>query len=447
MAKGNILNIQLNQSAGFFRLKTPHNGISGLRSIMKTAASQDDASPDYYLYEYRKPIALGDDELKYSLCVFKYSSDSPLFVEEVKEFKEFHVGYLLIVEYGDYISVLKRGVNDLSELMEQLSNIDSEILCNSFIDSSTSIERLAMYNLDASDSAIRAKSVEGLDLRQSFSGYGANRNLLKAVRVSSSPKKRRSVTTGTSFVSETGRKIRVDDYVRWVKNTLDLIKGYSPHKTFLDVFAQSINYAAYKDKLIPVSILFYQDKLLEDIESGQITEVYFQRRDGEYPINISVRLRLFERCLSIKEEGGSFFIENSLDSSLQVRKGASSIYLSSKKLLKFVYVRDASGRAMKLLSYLNQHNCFSVFFDDRELVYNNSKLLKDNQLLGSISLFLDVFDSEGIKNLDQAYSEKGVIPKNLDSFESQTVFRCTEDYICCERDKGNYTYCGESSRN
>lgn len=57
--------------------------------------------------------------------------------------------------------------------------------------------------------------------------------------------------------------------------------SYVPHSTFLDIFAQSVDFATYKDQLTPVSILFYQDKILSDLESGLITKVFFHHIKGE----------------------------------------------------------------------------------------------------------------------------------------------------------------------
>lgn len=145
--------------------------------MLRIAAQHKTGSRDYYVYELRKNVTIEDKTLPYSLCVFRYDGKSPLFVNEVADYKEYHVGYLLVVEYGDYVTISKRGVDDISLLTEQLDTIPSDILCNSFVNDDTNIERLSMRNLDASDNALRAKSVEGLDIRQSYSGYGANRNL------------------------------------------------------------------------------------------------------------------------------------------------------------------------------------------------------------------------------------------------------------------------------
>lgn len=283
MARGDIGNIQLNQSAAFYKLKDPRRKMKNLRTALHNAAARETGTP--YVYEYRKNVIVGGQTLQFSICVFKYTGKSPLFVHDVPGYKEQHVGYLLVVEYGDYVTISKRGVEDTTLLTDQLDTIKSDVLCNSFIDDGTSIERLSMRNLDASDSALRAKSVEGLDIRQSYSGYGANRNLVKSVRITSDNSHHKSVTTATSFITETGTKVSMSNYVSWVKVVVDAIIGYAPHSTFLDIFAQSIDYAEYKNQLTPVSILFYQDKLLADMASGLITKVFFHRRSKDTSVS------------------------------------------------------------------------------------------------------------------------------------------------------------------
>lgn len=432
MARGDIGNIQLNQSAAFYKLKDSRVKLKYLRTALHDVAARETGTPVYYVYEFRKNVVVGAQTLQFSLCVFKYTGKSPLFVREVPDYKEHHVGYLLVVEYGDYVTISKRGVEDITSLTDQLDTIKSDILCNSFIDDDTSIERLSMRNLDASDSALRAKSVEGLDIRQSYSGYGANRNLVKSVRITTDNKHRKSVTTATSFITESGTKVSVSEYVSWIKVVVDAIIGYAPHSTFLDIFAQSIDYAEYRDQLTPVSILFYQDKLLADIESGLITKVFFHRRSKEYDIDIDEWLRKFERCLHIEKRGDDFYIKNDTDTTFQVKKGFASIYLSGGKLFRHIFIRFADNTDRNLINYLNQNKCFSVYFSERDLIYNNHKLLKDNQLLGNIKAFMDVFvDFEELKSV---YSEKGDIANNPDAFEDQTVFRFTEEFLCTQND-------------
>ena len=432
MARGDIGNIQLNQSAAFYKLKNPRRKMKYLRTALHDAAARETGIPVYYVYEYRKNVDVDGQTLQFSFCVFKYTCKSPLFVRDVPDYKEQHVGYLLVVEYGDYVTISKRGVEDTTSLTDQLDTIKSDVLCNSFIDDDTSIERLSMRNLDASDSALRAKSVEGLDIRQSYSGYGANRNLVKSVRITSDNNHHKSVTTATSFITETGIKVSMSNYLSWVKVVVDAIVSYAPHSTFLDIFAQSIDYAEYKDQLTPVSILFYQDKLLADLESGLITKVFFHRITKEYDIDVDLWLRKFERCLDIEKRGEDFYINNNTDTTLQVKKGSASIYLSGGKLFRHIFIKFVDDTKKSLINYLNINKCFSVYFSERDLIYNNHKLLKDNQLLGNIKAFMDVF--VGNVGLERIYSEKGDIANNPNEFEDQSVFRFTEDILCTQYD-------------
>lgn len=432
MPKGNIDNIQLNHSAAFYRLKSTQQKLRDLRKVLRIAARHETGSRDYYVYKLRENVIIEDKTLQYSICVFRYDGKSPLFVNEVADYKEYHVGYLMVVEYGDYVTISKRGVEDISLLTEQLDTIPSDILCNSFVNDDTNIERLSMRNLDASDNALRAKSVEGLDIRQSYSGYGANRNLVKSVRLNSDSNHRKNVTTATSFITETGIKASVINYVSWVKVVVDTIMSYVPHSTFLDIFAQSVDFATYKDQLTPVSILFYQDKILSDLESGLITKVFFYYTNGEYEIDIDKWLRKFERCLDIEKRDEAYYVKNNIDTTLQVKKCSSSIRLSGGKLFRHIYIRSADGTERNLISYLNLNKCFSIYFSERDLIYNNNKLLKDNQLLGNIKTFLNVFD--GCDKLSNVYSEKGDIANNPNAFEEQSVFRFTEDVLCTPKD-------------
>ena len=432
MAKGNIGNIQLNLSAAFYKLKKPSKKIKYLRTTLHGAAARETGTPVYYVYEYRKNVVVEGQTLQLSFCVFRYTGKSPLFIHDVPEYKEQHVGYLLVVEYGDYVTISKRGVEDTTSLTDQLDTIKSDVLFNSFIDDDTCIERLSMRNLDASDSALRAKSVEGLDIRQSYSGYGANRNLVKSVRITSDNNHHKSVTTATSFITEIGKKVCMSNYVSWVKAVVDAIVGYAPHSTFLDIFAQSIDYTEYKDQLTPVSILFYHDKLLADMESGLISRMFFHRRTKEYDINVNVWLRKFERCLDIEKRGEDFYIKNDTDTTLLIKKGSASIYLSGGKLFRQIFIQFYDNTKKSLINYLNINKCFSVYFSERDLIYNNHKLLKDNQLLGNINAFMNVF--VGFEGLERIYSEKGEIVNNLDAFEDQSVFRFTEDVLCTDHD-------------
>lgn len=146
MSRGNIDNIQLNHSAAFYKLKGSQKKLKNLRNVLRNAALHEADNPDYYVYEFRKNLTLENKILQYSFCVFRYAGKSPLFVQEVSDYVEHHVGYLLVVEYGDYVTISKRGVNDISLLTDQLDTIQSDILCNSFVYDDTNIERLSMRN-------------------------------------------------------------------------------------------------------------------------------------------------------------------------------------------------------------------------------------------------------------------------------------------------------------
>ena len=117
---------------------------------------------------------------------------------------------------------------------------------------------------------------------------------------------------------------------------------------------------------------------------------------------------------------------------LAEKTGSSSIRLSGGKLFRHIYIRFADGTERNLISYLNLNKCFSIYFSERDLIYNNNKLLKDNQLLGNIKTFLNVFD--GYDKLGNVYSEKGDVANNPDAFEEQSVFRFTEDLLCTPND-------------
>ncbi|MEI9806635.1 MAG: hypothetical protein WDO16_01440 [Bacteroidota bacterium] len=86
-----------------------------------------------------------------------------------------------------------------------------------------------------------------------------------------------------------------------------------------------------------------------------------------------------------------------------------------------------NGTSTNFLHYFNLYNDFIINFEDLSLVYTNRKLFKDNNLIGYIDSFIDVF--KGKNELTAVTSEKGTFTVTSTSFSNDCIFRFIEDHL------------------
>jgi hypothetical protein len=421
-----IENILINENAYFYEnsdgVQISNNKIT---EIFRTVSSAK--TGNYLLNSIR--LKLNDQEdIFYSVCVFKYTT-KPTFIEnEVDNWEEEKIAYLLIVEIEDYIVISKKNVSKLQDFIKQFKPLDYSVLSTLFVTDDTSFEKFSLKNLNVSDKAVREKTVEAIDLKENFSALGASNYLLNSLRLKNNEEKT-SLMLNSSRINKFGKKNSIENFCFWSKNLVHQIKNHINTITFLSIFAEPQDYEVVKDALVPISILFNFSNIYNDFEQGLINRVIIRHinKDGENQdkeINLIDFLAKFERLCKVVTNEGIHTIDNSTSKDLEIKLNDKSITIRSQKLKNVKLIHD-NGSEISITDYINGKNSFIINFDNIDLAYTNRKLFKDSRLIGSIPNFLKIFRPHN--DLDNVTSEKGTFLATSTSFENNSIFRFVED--------------------
>lgn len=426
-------NIIINENAYFYqKLNNVPLSKYRIKSIFRETSSG--RLGHCLLNEIKIPYTIDTQNLFYSICVFKYNTVPTFIEEEVPDWEEVKIAYLLIVEYEDYIVISKKNASRIQGFLRTLNPLSYEVLSTLFVDDDTSFEKFSLRNLNVSDKAIREKSMEAIDLKQNFSALGASNYILSSLRVKNNDEKT-SMMLNSSRINKFGKKSNIEGFCDWSKKIVDKIKSHTIENTFLSIFAEPQNYEQLRFSLAPISVLFNFGEIYADFEAGRITRIFLRLeiQDAVLERNIDLfkQFSKVEQLNNISIDNGKFIIDNPYADDLELKLNELSITLRSAKL-RNVLIRKDTGIEITLLDFLNSRNAFIVNFENIDLVYSNRKLFKDNRLLGNIDQFLKVF--KPFPDLQNVTSEKGHFTNTSIGFEAGSEFCFVEDTFSHEHD-------------
>ncbi len=422
-----INNLILNENAYFFTKIRP--GLLSKALIERTfrEASLEKAGR-YLLNVVKQTIQVDAVNIEYSVCVFKYSKKPSFIKEEVLEWNETKLAYLVIVDFDSYVAISKRNISGTKELNDKIFPIDYKTMSSLFIEESTAFEKLSMNNMNVSDNAVRQKSMEAIDLKESVSTFGLQNYMLNNLRLNNDDDKV-SLSLNSSRINRFGKKNNLSFFITWSKVIVDKIINFNETDTFISSFAQPLNFEDERQTLKPIAILFLLSKLNADYEAGKIESTKIIFEDVERDIDLVSILDKFSRLIEIKElpsnRGNLYFkVDTKVVKDLSVSINQKSISLRSSKLSNLI-VKFSNDTEISIIEYFNRYSCFIINFDRVELVYSHRKLFKDSRLLGNTEAFLKVF--KPYHELGSVTSEKGTIQNSSTHFSTDSIFGFVEN--------------------
>lgn len=425
-----IDHIILNENAYFFKKETGYflSNIH-IREIFRKASEERTGN---YLLNLINVIRFKNRrKLQYSICIFKFKKQPSFIDEPIPGWDEQKLAYLLIIDFKDYVLISKKNISGVDELLYQdLNSIDYTTLSTLFLNDDTSFERFSLNNTSVSSDSLRGKIVEAYDLKKSFPTFGAGRYVLNSLRINNRNEKT-SIVFNTSRIIKFGEKKNINNLIDWSWKIIEKLRSHVPINTFLSVFAEPIDYEAYRDTVRPISVLFNTIRLHEEIENNTIISCELKLEDGRTKsIAFKRLLGYFQNVFSIEEDNSNgvtvFKIESHLVNDVEVSLNKKSITFTSKKLSKIV-LNFENGNEQNLIAYFNINNDFVINFENLSYVYTNRKLFKDSKLIGNIDNFIDIF--KGSQALRYVSSEKGDFSAASTTFTDSSVFSFVEENL------------------
>jgi hypothetical protein len=414
----------LNENAYFYkRIKQIDDGF--VVQLFQNV-TQDKKTKEIILNEIGTDYQVNGHKINYSLLIFNFE-DKPTFIEPTIIIpSELKYSYLLIIQYGNFVIISKRNISGLKELYERVEEIDYYILSRLLVSNVTTFEKFNIKNMDISDTALRNKVLEALNLRNSLPIAVGNRYVLNSLRLNNKGE-RFSLSLNTSRINKLAEKIDFDELMKWIVNISKKIANFSAKKTYLDIFPIPIEYSIAIQSLTPVCILFALDELMKLFEDNRIKKIYYKNGDKKEDIKASIFLELltsFEKfsqlTASVDEgEGKTYLIDNTIDKSLCVCLNDKSISCKARKLKKIILDIDGTGE-QNLIELINKKQNFIINFNKPDYIYFSRCLFQDARLLNIIDPLMEIFCP--FLELSTMTSEKGQIKDTLRKFSSDSLF-------------------------
>lgn len=405
---------EFSENAYFFRLKEGIDMGKVIKELFLSIEKNKEGS--VYAEEKRLPVSHIKD-MVYSFKAFKRKLLPPCFAKDTPPDEKYYdrkFAYLLVVEYKNYVVVLKRYIPTIKVLRDVVIPIDYNVLCNMLVGSSTVFKRFSMNNLDMADYAMRGKVVEAENLEAVFSTIGANNFALNSMRIENDGDDF-SLAMNLSKVNQYGKKTDFDNLTQWFKLIIDKMEASKKDGIdgYLSIFATPVDYKEeywagnLKVKYVLVSLY----KLLYEDWVDKLTQTQ-KKEDGtvvETQIDIDKTCSLFKAALELNDDGSGKY-SASFDGgsgTMEIVVHESGISFASKWCNSItLHTKDSAEHSDQHLDeYIRECGLYTVMFDDLRLRYANRQLFCDNKLTGNIDVFLDLFEDDSA--LIDITSEKG----------------------------------------
>lgn len=386
-----------------------------------------------YPIDVRRQTMATCPDVRYSIRLFKSMNAPSFFVRQKRGWDEQKVGFILFIEYGEYVAIIKRNASTTKSIMEKLEVLSYERLLSLYVNSDTEFEKLSMYNMDGSVNAVRSKTYEANDLRENFSTVGASRFVLRTFRANNNGSKV-AMALSSSRVNEFKNKLSIIEICNWAKHTIDDFIAVVPADTFLSVFATSISYKNVRNTLTPESILFFPNTLINGIQNATLS--FEKKRKG---VSVALSDQVLVRYLSsltrtmdivsTTDADGTvhyWVYREGKNTNVEVQLLANSIKVNSPVWRRIIVTDNATHNRTTLNSYINGCSEYNIYFENTPRIYTNNKLFEDTHLLGNIDYFLKVF--QPVARLAFTDSEKGDVATTVTRFCPKSVFGVVEHY-------------------
>lgn len=429
--------IVLNENAYFYKKEDTTKFISAAHIKDIFVAASVDKKGQFLLNMRKQAKTVAGQEIQFSICVFKLETLPSFIDHEISpKWREQKLAYLLIVDFKDYVFITRKNISSIDKLLyDKLAPIDYSILNTLFVNNTTYFEKFALNNTSVAQDSIRGKTIEAIDLKKSFSPYGAGKYVLSSIRIKNDEEKT-SIAFNTSRITKFGEKKYLDSIFIWAHDVIEKIRSHVQVNSFLDVFAVPIEFEVHRDNLVPISFLFNLRKFHEDVESGRLLNCEFRLSE------VSVRQISLQRILTALQNvfdvetvvtgtGRTYKLKTAFADDIKLLLNKKSITVHSNKVSKLILTFD-NGKEVSLTNYFNYHNDFIINFEDISLVYTNRKLFKDSKLISYIDSFIEALN--GRTELNAVVSEKGNFTNTSTDFTTNSIFGFVESRVIHDAD-------------
>jgi hypothetical protein len=363
------------------------------------------------------------NQIVYSLVSYKIEAEPSFF--EGTSIKEQKYAYLLVIECGDALAILKKYVDSPEKHFSSfIDEFDYEKFCHFHGDKKPEYERVTMKNMSISNAVIRSRSLEAKSLNGILSSNSSSRSIPSNFRMKIGEDSY-TLTPSTSRVSHRDKKSAFDGLIDWVIETKEEIKVTTNQSEFLSNFATPICLKDIIDLGHQVVAILID---LNEIETKVLEGSAILKKDDGSQFNGMEINKLFNQLKSpILVDGNSLKMKGStLAGKVSYSKNLITI---RNKILDNISVVENGSEIYTIGGYLNKEKPFSAVFDSPNYSYYSKSCFEDKHLINNIQSILNIFDD--------SYNFTGVLSEkekkhaaNLTRFPDKSLFRKVEDQYC-----------------
>lgn len=421
--------LRLTKNAQFYRVDEPVED-ELVKTILDTASDNMNPDSGFVIDEFRQERNLDEQSLSYVYSARVFPSSRPVYFLD-DDFEDKVYAFILIIEIGDYLAVLKKSCANIFDLMdEKFTLVGSKEFSSSFSDDDVEFQRLALRNMTVSDRAMRSRSYEAADLKGLLSTHSAGRSIPYYFKLRQGAKTRS--ISGTGRVVESSSRETIDNVAAWVCEQINLIE--SPSNTnFLDAFASKVELSEVLTICSPNAVLIESHSLLDRLTKDGVSVKYKTKKGKVISVSNRVYKRLESALEKVYEIDSDLKIMGVNDGS-RVRANKKSLTLYSKYLAKFRV--SESGKLITLQKYIVKHGFYSITFDDPKYMYFMGSCFEDSSGVSEIDNILEIL--QPIEKIPAVNSEKGSFTEESENFTDDSMFDLIEkihaedDYIFCD---------------
>ncbi len=431
-----IQHLDINRAGYFYRCKKrlTNAAISNLFVDLRRAA--DD--PKRNLFRETRETS---ENAIYSAICFSFARKAS-FLKPPAEANERIFGFLMLVEYGEYVALFKSGLDLPSSFKsEYLETVGHGRVERAIATNEATFEKLRLRNMSVSRQALRSKSLEARDLENTIATASASRFIPQGYSVKR-PDGVYSATPSTGRISERSDRAGHQEMIAWARRIITSLEADAGEvSAFIRNFARPLDLSSLNDGTEPTFVGIDVIGLADNIFDAD-DKVRLVRTENDQPVELNkdqveAVLESIESPLPIVAEGNKLrIIDIRNDDEIgNLKVGKTRISLAALDLAEIAGISvekcstplGADPDAKTLARYLDQNDLFMVLFSDLALAYINGSLFRDEALVGGGEMFLAHLQVE--QSLDNADSEKGQFQANQTEFAANSVFRAVVDVI------------------
>ena len=478
MKKLKVENLFLTKSIYIYKDFHTHNKesrrIDLIRDILALATNNKIKSSSFILNIFRKNFHNFHD-IKYTVRVFL--TDRPIyFLKEISakanedertlfsKLKDKIHAYIILIEYKDYICILKKSCADISSITEErLTLIDLHELGKIFREDAK-YKKMAFKLITSSNRDVNSKTLHAYDLKGALPLYGAGRSIVSGFQVSN--KGTLSSITSTGRFTENAQRSRLENIFQWIKIQVDkLEESKDSVNSFLKNFSKKVNLENLPRDVIPDSLMIDGSGLSELIENlssdifyknnennflildDHSKKILFGRLENLFPIKNKDNHYVIEKIYTVKPYGDKYKIfrknnlnENENDNKLNMNLKSITFSID---LLKRLYI-DENGEKVNLNKFIIKNKLYSITFTDFKYMYlmggcfydtsGSSEVMELLSMLHPFDEMNSINDEKGTKKLNKRSKN---FPKiSMFNFIEEVQKEQGDDYIFCD-DQGD----------